>query len=569
MAFMKKPLILVLLLSAGLFGYLGPKAWKAVFKTEIKEKKVVVVEQKPFVVIIPSYNNGQWCERNLRSVFEQKYDNYRIIYIDDCSKDETAEKVEKFIKQSNQKSRVTLIKNRENRGAMANYYFAIKQCDDHEIVIALDGDDWLAHEGVLERLNEAYADPDVWMTYGSFIEYPSYHRSGWAKLLPSKVIKNNSFRKYRWSSSHLRSFYAGLFKSIKLQDLLFQGRFYDAASDLAYMFPMLEMAGRHSHFIKDILYVYNHATALNDDKLRWERQQMLDKYIRSLSSYALKRSISSEQVEKETADVVVFSYNRPMQLYAFLESMQRYMTNVGECLVVYRASGPEYVQGYGEVQKAFPKVKFTLQSEENPKENFKPLVMEAVYKTPSAYVIFAVDDILLKDEVDLSQCVTAMEETGAYGFFLRLGKHTDHSYMLNKVQGVPPSIEVGQGIFAWQFEAGKIDWKYPNCLDLTVYKKEEIRPRLERIKFSNPNDFECHWMQKVDFKKIGLYFERSKMVNIPLNLVNISGNRHMHSYSTEELLEKFQAGLKIDIRPFYQMENRSTHIDNNVEFINI
>lgn len=563
---MKKLWIICFFIVSALAGYFGPKAWKSAFHQEAEEKKVAVVEQKPFVIVIPSYNNAFWCERNLRSVFEQKYDNYRVIYIDDCSTDGTADKAQEFVERSGQAYRVTFLRNLSNRGAMANYYHGIRLCADNEIVIALDGDDWLAHEGVLTRLNEIYADPDVWMTYGSSVEYPSYRKSGWARLLPDRVIKNNSFREYKWSTSHLKSFYAGLFRGIRLQDLLIDGKFYDTASDLAYMFPLLEMAGKHSRFVKDVLYVYNRSSPLNDDKLRWDRQQQLEKHIRGLAVYASKDSLFSKGAPK-SADLVVFSYDRPMQLYAFLESMEAFAQNVGVCSVVYRSSNAEYSQGYAVVMQRFPKVKFLLQSEDNPKENFKPLVMQAIYETPSEYVVFAVDDILLKDEFDLGVCTRAMEETGAYGFFLRLGRHTDFSYMLNKEQGVPPSIEIEPGVFAWQFEKGEIDWKYPNCLDMTVYKKEEIRPRLEKLRFSNPNNFECNWMQKVDFKKVGLYFEHSKMVNIPLNLVNISGNRHMHSYSTQELLEKFQAGFKIDIRPLERIENRSTHIDYNIEFV--
>ena len=101
---------------------------------------------------------------------------------------------------------------------------------------------------------------------------------------------------------------------------------------------------------------------------------------------------------------------------------------------------------------------------------------------------------------------------------------------------------------------------------MAVYKKEEIQLRLQKIKFTNPNNFECHWMGKVDYKRMGLYFESAKMVNIPLNLVHISGNRHMSSHSAEELLQKFQAGLKIDITPFHQIKARSSHIDHEVEF---
>src|ERR1700733_7929082 len=61
-----------------------------------------VKEHKPIVVVIPSYNNPPYCERNLRSVLDQKYDNFRVIYIDDCSADNTYASVQQLVESSGQ-----------------------------------------------------------------------------------------------------------------------------------------------------------------------------------------------------------------------------------------------------------------------------------------------------------------------------------------------------------------------------------------------------------------------------------------------------------------------------------
>ncbi|MGE0670989.1 MAG: glycosyltransferase, partial [Parachlamydiales bacterium] len=45
------------------------------------------LEEKPMVVVIPSYNNKNWYQRNFDSVFFQKYDNNRVIFIYDSSPD--------------------------------------------------------------------------------------------------------------------------------------------------------------------------------------------------------------------------------------------------------------------------------------------------------------------------------------------------------------------------------------------------------------------------------------------------------------------------------------------------
>ncbi len=76
----------------------------------------------PIVVVIPSYNNKDWYKRNLDSVFNQKYHNYRVIYLDDASPDGTGPLVKGYIKEKKQNHRVKFIQNEKRVGALANTY---------------------------------------------------------------------------------------------------------------------------------------------------------------------------------------------------------------------------------------------------------------------------------------------------------------------------------------------------------------------------------------------------------------------------------------------------------------
>lgn len=223
-------------------------------------------DEKPFVVVIPSYNNSSCYQNNLDSVFAQNYENYRVIYIDDASTDQTEVLVYEYILEKGQKDRVTFIQNDKRQGSLANIYRAIWLCTPNEIIVNLDGDDWFYDEHVLEKLNTVYADEDVWVTYGQFIYYPSLS-PGWAAQVPEEVILHNAFRDHNWTTTALRTFYAGLFHRIDIESLLYNDTFFPMAGDLAYMWPILEMAGTHSRFIPDILYVYNVGDGvLNDMK---------------------------------------------------------------------------------------------------------------------------------------------------------------------------------------------------------------------------------------------------------------------------------------------------------------
>ena len=242
--------------------------------------------EKSIVVIIPSYNNIKWYKKNIDMILAQGtfYKNWRAIYIDDCSSDGTGDAVEKYIEKHNIKRKITLVKNTKRKGAMENVYNIVHSCKDDEIVIICDGDDWFKDKDVLFFVNKMYQNSNIWMTYGQYEIYPSGKR-GHCQQIPSLVIEQNQFRKYRWCSSHLRTFYAGLFKKIKKEDLQFQGKFLSAATDMAAMFPMLEMAGERAKFIPKILYVYNQDNPINIYKTRLKEQLYLDRVVRSRNRY--------------------------------------------------------------------------------------------------------------------------------------------------------------------------------------------------------------------------------------------------------------------------------------------
>lgn len=129
---------------------------------------------------------------------------------------------------------------------------------DTDVVVWLDGDDWLAHEHVIERVATVYREhPETWLTYGSFRFADG--RPGWAKPYEAEHFEHEPlyYRREDWRGTHLRTFRAGLFRKIKPDDLAF-----DLAVDQAVMLPMLEMAGAaHARFVPEVLCIYNYASS--------------------------------------------------------------------------------------------------------------------------------------------------------------------------------------------------------------------------------------------------------------------------------------------------------------------
>lgn len=244
-----------------------------------------------FVIIVPSFRNAPYYKRNLFSVCNQQYSDFRVIYTDDCSDDGTGDLVEGYVKDNDLQDKVTVIKNKERVGAMENLYRMFHSCGEDEVCVMVDGDDWLANHQVLTKLNAVYESGDVWMTYGSYMDHPQSSR-GCCLPYPEPIVAANAFRNDRWRASHLRTMKAKLFQQIKKEDLKDQnGRFYEAAWDLAIMLPCLEMSGNRHRYIHDILYMYNNENPIQDYKVKLQLQQSLEHQIRSKKKYSRLESL--------------------------------------------------------------------------------------------------------------------------------------------------------------------------------------------------------------------------------------------------------------------------------------
>jgi len=216
-------------------------------------------------VITPFYNPGEFLEKCVASLTTQRYDNFEIIFIDDCSTDGAFDRLPK------EDSRVTIIRNTERKTALENIHMAIMEhCEPDDIVAIVDGDDWLPTRNVLSFINDYYNQHDCWITYGQASWTDG--RRGFASAYTPEEFKN--VRKAPYKVSHLRTWRAGVFQKVQEQDPNFDkmrdkdGKFYLMSYDTAIMFCIMEIAGyEKTKFIDEILYVYNRSNPLSEDKV--------------------------------------------------------------------------------------------------------------------------------------------------------------------------------------------------------------------------------------------------------------------------------------------------------------
>jgi hypothetical protein len=260
-----------------------------------------------------------------------------------------------------------------------------------------------------------------------------------------------------------------------------------------------------------------------------------------------------------------------MQLYALLESIEAHITGLESMSIIYRSDDQEYENGYTIIQKRFNTAHYIRQSH-NPHADFKPLLMKELTTHSAPYVVFAVDDIVITDTIDMSACAEALTRTHAYGFHLRLGLNIDREcFPRNDVPLTIPALSpIHSNIYTWKFITGDSYWGYPHTVDMAVMHKKDIIPLFNSFHFVSPNMLEGEWARRYAPvpHKYGLCFERSKMINIPMNIVQDNhGNPCLYSYSAADLIALFNQGYKIDIKPLYHIKNRTPHSGYTPTFI--
>lgn len=229
-----------------------------------------------------------YIERCLESVLDQRYEHWRAAVVLDPVNDRTFEKALKYASNA---MRVQL--NESRMFALPNLMECVKilNPDPEDILITLDADDWLYTPYALDILTDYYRNPSILMTHGSWASYPN-----------SDVNTNNApytrddfargIRRVPFRASHLRTFKTKLWDAIDKEDFKdHDGRYFQTAWDIAFQFPMLEMAGfDRVRYIPHTLLRYNQETPYNDGKLYLQQQMYYTDYIAAKPSYSYRET---------------------------------------------------------------------------------------------------------------------------------------------------------------------------------------------------------------------------------------------------------------------------------------
>lgn len=399
------------------------------------------------VVITPSYNNATYYERNLDSIFSQDYENFHLIYYDDASTDNTYQLVSEYIHTYGHEEKTTLLRNPVNMKANFNFYKAIHDhCEPSDIVVIVDGDDWLTNSQVLAKLNQYYANPDVWVTYGNYQTYPK-KKGSCCKPVTKKFLKSGNIRRMPWYFTHLRTFYAGLFQQIRLEDFV-DRIFFDVTYDFAIMFPIIEMATDHTFFVPKPLYTLNRETELSDEVVRPKEQIDRANYILKQRPYSKLNQLPKYFSSHYPIDAILICEDINA-LESSITCLNKQLYGLNHIYVI----GKETLQTFAPIADNVTYLRFDFPKEELP-EN-------------SIFYLCSTNSPKIDREINLISSGYRLLQTGAQGYFF-FNKGEPNTHVTN----------IWDDCAAWDFRYAKGDFAKPHQTKGVLYPFRTIQSLL-------------------------------------------------------------------------------------------
>ena len=109
-------------------------------------------------ILVPIYNVSNYIERCAHSLFQQTFDNIEYIFVNDCTPDDSIEKLQKVIEQyPNRKEQIKIVHHERNRGLAATRNTAVDNSTG-KYIQHIDSDDWIELDMIETMYNKAEAE---------------------------------------------------------------------------------------------------------------------------------------------------------------------------------------------------------------------------------------------------------------------------------------------------------------------------------------------------------------------------------------------------------------------------
>jgi hypothetical protein len=263
-----------------------------------------------------------------------------------------------------------------------------------------------------------------------------------------------------------------------------------------------------------------------------------------------------EQLFKSPINIIVFSKDRALQLELFLRSFRRFVKGYYNYVIsiLYTYSNDKFKEGYDILlESAYPCERFVKET------NFKQDTIDLIdYQKP--YTVFFVDDIIFKEPFEFfdEKMRIFINNKDIACLSLRLHKNLDYCYAEARSMAKP--VFDKDNVFNWTRETG--DYGYPMSQDGHIFRTEEIYGFHVNLEYHAPNTLEGRLhLQRRKMPPLMICYDKSKIINNPLNRVQFASENRCGNISAEFLNDKFLKGYVIDLEPFVGFDNIAVHTE--------
>ena len=264
--------------------------------------------------------------------------------------------------------------------------------------------------------------------------------------------------------------------------------------------------------------------------------------------------------------IIIFSFNRAMQLDALLRSIVTYWKAHPQISIIYNTSDELYEEGYKILRNNYqvdfykeksrqshcyhakdyfsyynsrkwvkhPKLRF-------PKTDFREIVQSIVEDSACEYVMFLTDDSVFIRDVQLPDLGFIRKNSQQLSFSLRLGA---------SIKPSPQDLTQKDDLLFWNYYDNTTlkNWGYPFSVDGHIYHKTFISTMLRKCIFNNPSSLEtmlCFYAFEHRLLSQGCCHVVPSMLSFPLNMVQTVADNESQDVSVQMLNERFLQGQGI------------------------
>ena len=206
-------------------------------------------------IIMPSWNTSKFIAESIQCVVDQNYQNWELLIVDDCSTDDTNEKVEPFLSDS----RIKYLQNDKNSGAALTRNKAMREAQG-EWIAFLDSDDlWMPDK--LDKQVKFMVDNGYILSYTEYEKIDEEDKPLNIYVSGPEVVNKRRMYNYDYIGQLTMMYSAKHFGLIQIQDI-------KKNNDYAIRLQLFKKPGTKAYLLKENLAKYRiRKKSISHDKL--------------------------------------------------------------------------------------------------------------------------------------------------------------------------------------------------------------------------------------------------------------------------------------------------------------